>query len=179
MWNASSFLSCRTVELQLPTDACLLPGNQHSISPSTFNPQTHTCTDTHSYTQMYIPLPHLPATSGEDTNDYWLLWLFSSILLLILFFSPCLPVGFFKSLKSCNIHGFLKENWHFPFLAYTCRGNWSCNTLPTVMSKCVIHGKRISTSIMLSGKHSAERWQDAGGAEMNTHNTCTVHRVHT
>lgn len=41
------FLSCYTVELQLPTDACSLPGNQHSISPSTSSPQTHTCAGAH------------------------------------------------------------------------------------------------------------------------------------
>lgn len=41
------FLSCYTVELQLPTDACSLPGNQHSISPSTSSPQTHTCAVAH------------------------------------------------------------------------------------------------------------------------------------
>lgn len=43
------FLSCYTVELQLPSDACSLPGNQDSISPSTSSPHTHT--HTHSRTR--------------------------------------------------------------------------------------------------------------------------------
>lgn len=47
------FLSRRTVELQLPSDACLLPGNQHSISPSTSSP-SNTCVRQHPQTHTYV-----------------------------------------------------------------------------------------------------------------------------
>lgn len=162
MWNVSSFLSCYTVEPQLPTDACLLPGNQHSISPSTFSPEMHTWADTrrhtqacgHSCTQMHTPLPRLPATvllegtqiitdccSCNPLLPSTLFCCWSS-----LFF--CLFQHFSQSLKSCSFfprfllpEGTLSFFFFFSF-TYSRRGNRSCNTLPTVKRKCVIHGQR-------------------------------------
>lgn len=78
------FLSCHAVEMQLPADACLLPGNQHSISPSTSSP-SNTCTRRHPQTHTCVhkcaQCPPRPATSRRDTNDYRLLRLFPLLLL--------------------------------------------------------------------------------------------------
>lgn len=66
------FLSCYTVELQLPTDACSLPGNQHSISPSTSSPQTHTCAGAHR--QHTCAHKHTNAHSPSLTSQRLRFW---------------------------------------------------------------------------------------------------------
>lgn len=127
MWNASSFLCCYTVKLQLPTDACLLPGNQHSISPSTFSPQTHTCADTHRHTHGQADTCAHKYTLPSLTSQQLRFWRGrKSLLTAAAVFLPfccwsslffCLFQHFSQSLKSCCFPGFclLKEHWLLPF----------------------------------------------------------------
>lgn len=141
MQNASPFfLSRRTIELQLPADACLLQGNQHSISPSTSspsntcarqNPQRHTLVHKCAPPPAAPPLPLTPATSRRDANCYQPLWLFP---LLFSSFLPSLLVFFLSPPKLCRFFQIPQEKLQPPphFLAHPSWGKLITSHLPSV-----------------------------------------------
>lgn len=133
MRNASPFLSCSTVELQLRADACLLPGNQHSISPSTIQLLRHTRrvapTDTHLCTQMRTSLSSPPGDFSKGCK-----WLPTAVA----FFPPCLVVDLPFPLYLFRHPSPYSKLWHFPwflkesFSADPSRGNRLRHTLTMV-----------------------------------------------
>lgn len=135
--RVSVFWSRRAVELQLPADACLLPGNQHSISPSTasppHSPPPNTCVSagaaayTHLCTQMRT-FPLLPRDFSKGCK-----WLPTAKAVPPPPFRHLLRQFFPNPPKLCHSFRIPKENPHpIPFFAHPSLGNRIMSHLPSV-----------------------------------------------